>query len=306
MTNSFQPLPHDCIDYYPLSQDRVVALSKLDVRHMDLADYLGLNLPFAIGQLKPEFIAAFPFTTTVETAKRALATHVINGFADASDEDIAQSVTTLNDSNVSIARIACEAIHRSMLNFDRQLVGGKTVRVNVDTDDHPISPERLKAPIWHQDHTPNQTLATEEGHLLPQQLSPVVRGYAVRIVPAGTTENVQPEYVMDAELLKDGKPHPLIVEMLQVANRAMLYRQGFKVLTSQINQALETNPEFAKGWAGFMAEQTVVESKMRDAGLVRQAKPGEVLMASNYTYHVTHRPEISTPSTFVGMQVMKS
>lgn len=309
MSNCFTPLPSDCIEYYDLSEERLVALSHLAAGELDRDLYLGLNLAFSIGKLHSETAQNLPLTP-IGGGQYFLAAKLLDdyGQADAKAVDrVIEGLTEKIQHQTGITQTHIDAlfdVHRSLLNFDRQIIGGDRVRIGTNTDNRIISPTLMKAPIWHFDMESDQAMPADENALLPERLSPVVRGYGIRVVPSDVTENVQPEYIRDAQLLsKDGHPNPLILASREIAKRAQDFRLSFGIGTPEIGKYFHENATFADGWTELLNEQQVVVLKMRYEGLVQQAAPDEVLIASNYSYHCARQPSRKLPSLFFGLQV---
>lgn len=311
-------LPVGCIEFYPLDDPRAAALSRLAAPSLDLPSYLALDLAFPIGRLDSCIAERLPLTPIVEGQDKEgdifRVQTIFRDYEQAGEEVtrrvIADELTKDIQKQPGLRGTQYAALfelYRTVIEFDRQVFGGANVSVRADVDNHLISPTRMKAPFWHLDYAPGQEriMPDDAQSILPKTLSPLVRGYAFRMVPPGYDENVQPEFVADRDLyLPNGTPHPLIVRNRQIRKESEAFRRPFGVQTCEAGELCERNPQFAAGWREHLTQQEEVVTQMRAEGLIRQARPDEVLLATNFSYHCSKRPTQVMRSLFFGLQIM--
>jgi len=59
---------------------------------------------------------------------------------------------------------------------------------------------------------------------------------------------------------------------------------------------MEMDDEFRERYLVLLTKDQMIKAAICDAGLMRQAKPGEVILMDNYAFHCSKAPESTTPA----------
>ena len=305
MSVCFKPLSADCINYYDFSPERMAALSYFAADRIDPEVYAVMNFASPIGILRPETAQTYILSPVDGLGEFTPCQKVIKGFDLLSPgamkkvvKDLARETQRPADTKNVLPRV-----YSSLLNLDRQVFGGETVKLIIDIDDRHVDPDTTKAPFWHFDYADGQYRPEPTGPLLAQELSPLVRAYVFRVVLPDCTENIQTEYIDAHHLCDKGRPHPLLLEALRQTHEGLDIRNQFTNTNYSIGQTIAANKAFANEWRRIKEERAALDDKMRAEGLIQQAAPNEVLLSSNYTFHRSYLAKERTRSGFFIMRI---
>jgi len=137
-------------------------------------------------------------------------------------------------------------IQLSLLNFDRQMVGGNTVMLRNTYDNTPVRTDQLRSPMLHMDGEAGQTYSLEPEIILPDKLTPIACLYSFRVSHSAKGENLQMEYIQDVNFILEWQTTPFAVAGSSSAAAIGGIEEKFQIEARRCGEI----PDAARGFNG--------------------------------------------------------